>query len=127
MNESERELRLQLRQELTRLLSSDNEKVRKGAQYLKLFIEGKNRLQISKELGINYKIIHESIQETINRIKSRVTNKKYMTKTEIQITLRTERVKASYSGKDKTFYVDKMPAIGIVKEIEQAGFKVVKQ
>ena len=50
-----------------------------------------------------------------------------MTKTEIQITLKNEGVsKVSYSGKTKTFFVDKLPATGIVKEVESAGFKVVK-
>ena len=49
-----------------------------------------------------------------------------MTKTTIQITLRGEGVKASYSGKDKTFYVDKLPASGIIKEVESAGFKIAK-
>lgn len=120
----EKELKLQLVQELNKLLSSDNEKTRKGAEYLRLFVEGKNRLQISKELGVNYKIVHQQIESTVNRIKATVTGKNYMTKTEIQITLRSEGVKAAYSGKDKTFYVDKLPATGIIKEVEQAGFKI---
>lgn len=123
---AEAELRKSLIDELNRLLSSRNENDRKGAEYLRLYIEGKNRLQISQELGVNYRIVHDLISDTINKIRSRVTNKTYMTKTEIQITLRGEGVKASYSGKDKTFYVDKVPATGIVKEIERAGFKVKK-
>jgi DNA-directed RNA polymerase specialized sigma24 family protein len=126
LSKAEIELRKLLVEELNRLLESDNERVKKGAEFLRLYIEGKNRLQISQELGVNYRIVHDSISETVNRIRSRVTNKTYMTKTEIQITLRGEGVKASYSGKDKTFYVDKVPASGIVKEIEQAGFKVEK-
>lgn len=123
---SEKELKSQLVFELNYLLSSKNDKTRRGAEFLKLFIEGKNRLQISKELGVNYKIVHQEIETTINKIKAKVTGKNYMTKTEIQITLRSEGVKVSYSGKEKTFYVDKLPATGIVKEVEQAGFKVVK-
>lgn len=123
----ERELKVQLIQELNLLLESSNEQIRTGAQYLRLFIEGKNRLKISQELGVNYRIVHESIENTINIIKAKVTGKTYMTKTEIQITLRNEGVsKVSYSGKTKTFYVDKLPATGIQKEIEQAGFKLEK-
>lgn len=123
----EKELKAHLVQELNLLLESNNEQIRKGAEYLRLFIEGKNRLKISQELGVNYRIVHESIENTINIIKAKVTGKTYMTKTEIQITLKNEGVsKVSYSGKTKTFFVDKLPATGIVKEVESAGFKVVK-
>lgn len=123
---NEKEVRKSTIQELNNLLESNNKKTREGAIYLRLYIEGKNRLQISKELGINYRIVHESIENTISIIKAKLTGKSYMTKTTIQITLRGEGVKASYSGKDKTFYVDKLPASGIIKEVESAGFKIAK-
>lgn len=121
------DLKAKLVAELKRLMTSENVSVRTGAEYLMMYINGKNRLKISKELGINYRIVHEAMEETITRIRAKITNKKYMTKTEIYITLRGEGVKASYSGKTKTFYVDKIPAVGIVKEVEEAGFKITKK
>lgn len=126
VSDQERELRSQLVAELNLLLKSNNEQSRRGAEFLRLYIEGKNRLEISKATGVNYRIVHEMMDDTIKRIRAKVTGKTYMTKTEIQITLRGENIKASYSGKDKTFYVDKLPATGIIKEVEQAGFKVKK-
>lgn len=127
-SETEAEIRRKLKFELTKLINSEDKKSKRQGELLKRFCDGENRLQISKSLKINYKIVYEEINKAIIKIKSSMGNKNIpATKTEIQITLRNEGCKASYSGKTKTFYVDRMPVPFIVKEVESSGFKVEKK
>lgn len=127
LNQQEKDLRSQLKKELNGLINSDNERTREQGVFLMLYTEGMNRLQISKQLGVNYRLVHEGIEEAIRQIRAKITGNEYMTKTTIQMTLRNEGCKLSYSGKAKTFYVDKMPVTFIVNEIKQAGFNVCKK
>ena len=125
VSKPDKELINEINTELNRLIKSENKETRRQGILLKEFVNGKNRSEISKELGINYRIVHQDIKEAINKIKSNLNMAQSpTTKTEINITLRNEGCKASYSGKDKTFYVDKMPVEFIIKEVEKAGFKI---
>lgn len=123
LNADEREVRLRLVKELNRLLTSDNQTTRTQGELLKAFCDGKNRLVISKELGLNYKTVHKSIEEATIKIKQGMGHD-VLNKTQINIKLRNEAIVANYSGKDRTFYVSKEPNEGLKKTIENSGFKV---
>jgi DNA-directed RNA polymerase specialized sigma24 family protein len=123
LNQDEREVRIRLVKELNRLLVSDNQTTRTQGELLKAFCDGKNRLEISKELGLNYKTVHTSIKEATIKIKQNMGHD-ILNKTQINIKLRNEAINASYSGKDKTFYVSKEPNESLKKTIENSGFKV---
>jgi hypothetical protein len=127
LSNAEQETIRELQLHLKRLLKSDNQKTRKQAEILKAYCDGKNRLEISKETGINYKIIHESIEEIKNRIKFDMTGIKVVTKNDITIKLRAEGSKPAYSGKNKTFYVVKLPGGAVCEDIKKAGFNVCKK
>ena len=123
---NEREQLREVKQHLNRLLKSDNKKTKKQAELLNDYCNGKNRLEISREQGINYKTVHEAIEEIKNRIKENMTGIKVVTKNDITIKLRAEGGKPVYSGKDKTFYAEKCS--DETKEyIINAGFKVCKK
>lgn len=49
-----------------------------------------------------------------------------MTKTQVKYKLNSEGVSCAYSGKNKTWYVDKEPSAGLKADIEMSGFKVEK-
>jgi len=104
-------------EEFVKLLTSPNERVRVKAEITQEFLNGTNRLKISKARGINYRIAHASVEHTIETIK---TN---MTKNEIKEALLAQGISSSYSGKDKTFYVSKPPSVEVEKMIIKAGFK----
>lgn len=111
----------EVNEEFTKLLNSPNKRIRVKAEITQEFINGTNRLKISKERGINYRIAHSSVEHTIEAIK---TN---MTKQEIKDRLLAEGVSASYSGKNKTFYVSKAPSKEVESMIIKAGFKQCKK
>jgi len=104
--------------ELEFLLRSENKKKREQAALFKAFIEGHNRLEISKQTGINYRTVYEAVEQTALTIK---TN---MTKNEIKSALLAQGISSSYSGKDKTFYTNKKPSPDLEKTIIAIGFKV---
>ena len=126
LTENEKELNITLKNELEKLLTSDSERTKQQGRLLKMFCEGTNRLKISKELGINYKIVHEQIEEAKNKIKFNMTGIQTVTKNDITVKLRAEEAKPSYSGKDKTFYVEKVSE-ETKQMILKAGFKVEKK
>ena len=123
---NEKEIKQELNNQLNKLLNSDNERTKQQGKLLKMFCEGTNRLKISKELGINYKIVHEQIEEAKNKIKFNMTGIQTITKNDITVKLRAEEAKPSYSGKDKTFYVEKVSE-ETKQMILKAGFKVEKK
>lgn len=102
-------------QELNKLLVDP--KQQNKAKLFNEFILGKNRLTISKETGINYRIVHDAVKQTAQNIKSN------MTKNEIKARLLSEGISANYSGKEKTFYTNKKPSVELEKAIIRAGFK----
>lgn len=104
-------------EELDKLLKSEHKKIKRKAEITQEFINGTNRLQISKARGINYRIAHSSVEDTLKTIK---TN---MTKNEIKESLLAQGISASYSGKDKTFYTSKKPSQELEAKIIKAGFK----
>lgn len=108
-------------EELENLLLSENKSTRHKAQITMDFINGNNRLQISRDRGVNYKTIYFNVDETLEKIK---TN---MTKNDIQIKLLSEGISASYSGKSKTFYTNKPVSKDLEITIIKAGFKQCKK
>lgn len=124
-NSKDNDLKKELIKHLDKLLKSENAQTRFQGELLRDFINGENRKKISERLGINYRLVHEGIEEAIAKIKSKLNMSNLpVTKTEIHITLRNEGCQASYSGKDKTFYVDKLPVQFIISEVEKSGFKI---
>ena len=126
LTQGEKDVRVRLVKELNSMLSSNNSATKRQAELLKMFCEGTNRLNISKETGINYKIVHRSIEEAKIKIKQSM-GFDIANKTQINIKLRNESVVASYSGKDKTFYVSKEPSQELVSTITKSGFKICKK
>ena len=124
-NVFEKNLQDDVIEELNKMLRSDNKKTREYANMLYDLCLGKNRLQISKELGINYKIVYQSIEKAIDLIKKNMTGKP--TKQEISVKLRSEKVQASYSGKTQTFYVNTEPSEKVKELINKAGYKIEKK
>lgn len=106
--------------ELNKLLTS-NGRARIKAEITSEFLNGTNRLKISKARGINYRTAHDAVRDTIETIK---TN---MTKNEIKESLLAQGINASYSGKDKTFYTDKTPSSELDAKIIKSGFKQCKK
>jgi DNA-directed RNA polymerase specialized sigma24 family protein len=126
MNQAEKDIRVRLVRELNAMLNSDNVATKRQGELLKKYCEGMNRLNISKETGINYKIVHNSIEEAKIKIKQNM-GFDISNKTQINIKLRNEAVVASYSGKDKTFYVSKEPSEALKETITKSGFKICKK
>lgn len=106
--------------EFNKLLCSTG-RSRVKAEITQEFINGTNRLKISKARSINYRTAHDAVTDTIKTIK---TN---MTKNEIKESLLAEGISASYSGKDKTFYTSKKPSVELEAKIIKAGFKQCKK
>ena len=107
--------------ELNTLLNSENRTIKKQAAIFKECINGSSRADISRDLQINYRIVHEAVEQTTIKIK---TN---MTKNEIKERLLAEGINSGYSGKDKTFYTDKKPSQELETKIIKAGFKQCKK
>lgn len=126
MNQDEKDVRVRLVKELNAMLSSDNVATKRQGELLKKYCEGMNRLNISKETGINYKIVHNSIEEAKIKIKQSM-GFDIANKTQINIKLRNESIVAYYSGKDKTFYVSKEPTKELKETITKSGFKICKK
>lgn len=49
------------------------------------------------------------------------------TKNQINKLLASESINYGYSGKDKIYYVDKLPSGNLLMDIEKAGFKVLQR
>lgn len=100
------------------LLASDNKKIREQAKIFNEFVSGKNRLEISKQTGINYRLVHDAVRETAETIKHN------MTKNEIKSALLAQGISSNYSGKTKTFFTNKKPSPDLEKSIIAVGFKI---
>lgn len=107
-------------EEFSKLLTSTG-RTRIKAEITQEFLNGTNRLKISKARDINYRTAHDAVSDTIQTIK---TN---MTKNEIKESLLAQGINASYSGKDKTFYTSKAPSKELEAKIIKAGFKQCKK
>jgi len=107
--------------ELTRLINSENKRVKKKAELFKACVDGSSMAEVSRETGINYRIVHDAVRETTKTIKYN------MTKNEIKTRLIAEGITVSYSGKDKTFYTSKPVSKELEAKIISAGFKACKK
>ncbi len=104
--------------EVNRLMRSESNRVQKKALIFNEFISGKNRLEISRQTGINYRTVYDAVKETAETIKHN------MTKNEIKSALLAQGISSSYSGKTKTFHTNKKPSPDLEKSIIAVGFKV---
>jgi len=104
--------------EIKRLMNSGSNRVQKKAKIFNEFVSGKNRLEISRQTGINYRLVHDAVRETAETIKHN------MTKNEIKSALLAQGISSSYSGKVKTFFTNKKPSPDLEKTIIAIGFKV---
>ena len=106
--------------EFSKLLNSTG-RIRVKAEITQEFINGTNRLKISKARSINYRTAHDAVSDTIETIKQN------MNKADIKAALLAQGIQASYSGKDKTFYTSKQVSKELEAKIISSGFKQAKR